>query len=148
MAIIDAASSKSVWRGIEYYKQGKVVSYTVNEDGTCDGVVAGSGGSSYHVHVDPVHVRSSSCDCPHAKGTRIICKHIVAVSLCLDESEEDRFRNEKTVYDSEEDERKSRKYEKYYGTASRMSKKDLCEAYAELMVELDEYRLKERYDKK
>lgn len=30
----EAASSKSVWRGIEYYKQNKVLSYTVNEDGT------------------------------------------------------------------------------------------------------------------
>lgn len=29
---IDIASSKSVWRGMEYYKQNKVLSYTVNKD--------------------------------------------------------------------------------------------------------------------
>ena len=43
MGVIDIASSKSVWRGMEYYKQNKVLSYTVNEDGSCEGIVAGSG---------------------------------------------------------------------------------------------------------
>ncbi len=35
MGLIDIAGSKSVWRGMEYYKQNKVLSYTVNKDGTC-----------------------------------------------------------------------------------------------------------------
>ena len=35
MRLIDIAGSKSVWRGMEYYKQNKVLSYTVNKDGTC-----------------------------------------------------------------------------------------------------------------
>lgn len=95
MGLIDIASSKSVWRGMEYYKQNKVLSYTVNEDGTCEGVVAGSGDGDYHVHVDMEHPRKSTCDCPLANGKKIICKHIVAVSLCLDESEADRFKNER-----------------------------------------------------
>jgi hypothetical protein len=34
MGIIDIASSKSVWRGIDYYKQKKVLSCEENEDGT------------------------------------------------------------------------------------------------------------------
>jgi len=42
MALIDPASKKSVWRGIEYHKQNKVLSYSINEEGTCDGIVAGS----------------------------------------------------------------------------------------------------------
>ena len=88
MGVIDIASSKSVWRGMEYYKQNKVLSYTVNEDGSCEGIVAGSGDGNYHVHVDMEHPRKSTCDCPLANGKKIICKHIVAVSLCLDESEE------------------------------------------------------------
>ena len=32
MGLIDIAGSKSVWRGMEYYKQNKVLSYTVNKD--------------------------------------------------------------------------------------------------------------------
>ena len=47
MGVIDIASSKSVWRGMEYYKQNKVLSYTVNEDGSCEGIVAGSGDGNY-----------------------------------------------------------------------------------------------------
>ena len=118
MGVIDIASSKSVWRGMEYYKQNKVLSYTVNEDGSCEGIVAGSGDGNYHVHVDMEHPRKSTCDCPLANGKKIICKHIVAVSLCL---------------------------EKYMGFARTMSPRELREAYVELMTELDEYRLKEKY---
>jgi len=148
MGVIDIASSKSVWRGIEYYKQNKVISYTINEDGTCEGEVAGSGDENYHVHVDMKHPRKSTCDCPHAKGKQIICKHIVAVSLCMDESEADRFRSEKTIYTSEEDERRAKKYAKYMSFAKKMSKQELCEAYVDLMIELDEYRIKEKYGNK
>ena len=74
MGVIDIASSKSVWRGMEYYKQNKVLSYTVNEDGSCEGIVAGSGDGNYHVHVDMEHPRKSTCDCPLANGKKIICK--------------------------------------------------------------------------
>ena len=130
---------------LEYYKQNKVLSYTVNEDGSCEGIVAGSGDGNYHVHVDMEHPRKSTCDCPLANGKKIICKHIVAVSLCLDESEADRFKNEKTIYASEEEERRAKKYEKYMGFARTMSPRELREAYVELMTELDEYRLKEKY---
>lgn len=147
MGLIDIASSKSIWRGMDYYKQNKVLSYTVNEDGTCEGLVAGSGDEDYHVYVDMEHPRKSTCDCPLANGKRIICKHIVAVYFCLDESEADCFKNEKTMYESEEEERRAKKYDKYMGFAKTMSPVELREAYVELMVELDEYRLKEKYGK-
>lgn len=107
----EAASSKSVWRGMEYYKQNKVLSYTVNEDGIWEGIVAGSGDGDYHVHIDMEHPRKSTCDCSLAGGKKIICKHIVAVSLCLDTSDADRFKNEETIYVSEEDERRAKKYD-------------------------------------
>lgn len=42
MGIIDIASSKSVWRGMDYYKQKKVLSCEENEDGTYEGDVPGS----------------------------------------------------------------------------------------------------------
>ena len=147
MGLIDIASSKSVWRGMEYYKQNKVLSYTINEDGTCEGVVAGSGDCDYRVHVDMEHPRKSTCDCPLANGRKIICKHIVAVSFCLDESESERFKNEKTIYASEEEERRAKKYNKYMGFAKNMSLRELREACVELMIELDEYRRKEKYGK-
>ena len=141
MALIDLASSKSVWRGMEYYKQNKVLSCAANADGTYEGEVVGSGTDNYHVHVDLEHPRKSTCDCPLANGKRIICKHIVAVSLCVDDSEAERFKSE-SPYASEEEERRAKKYEKYMSFARTMSKEELREAYVELMIELDEYRLK------
>ncbi|MCR5104782.1 MAG: SWIM zinc finger domain-containing protein [Eubacterium sp.] len=145
MALIDIASSKSVWRGMEYYKQNMVRSCELNEDGTYEGRVAGSGEEDYKVHLDLVHPRKSTCNCPLADGKQIICKHIVAVSFCVDASEAERFKNEKTVFESEEDERRTKKYEKYLDWAKHMSKSELNKAYAELMVELDEIRYKEQY---
>lgn len=147
MALIDIASSKSIWRGMEYFKQNKVTTFTPNDDGTYEGVVAGSGEEKYHVHVDMEHPRKSTCNCPLANGKMVICKHIVAVSLCVDSSEADRFLKEKTVYASEEEERRSKKYDKYMSYAKCMSTKELREAYVELMIELDELRLKEKYRK-
>ena len=147
MAIIDLASSKSVWRGMEYYQQNKVRSYSENEDGTYTGEVAGSGTENYHVHLDLNHPRKSTCDCPLAKGKMVICKHIVAVSLCIDSSEADRFKKEKTIYASEKEERRAKKYTKYMGFAKSLSRQELLEAYVETMIELEEYKLKEKYGK-
>ena len=140
MALIDIASSKSVWRGIEYYQQNKVASWNLNEDGTYEGIVKGNGDAEYRVHVDLTHPRKSTCDCPLANGKKIICKHIVAVSLCVEPSEADRFKIEKTMYESLEEEIYAKKYDKYMSFAKTMSKAELCEAYTELMIELDKYR--------
>ena len=117
MGIIDLASHKSVWRGMEYYKQNKVLSCVENDDGTYEGDVKGSGNEIYHVHLDMSHPRKSKCNCPLADGKMIICKHIVAVSLCVDESEAERFRIEKTVYASEADEWRSKRYDNYLSYA-------------------------------
>lgn len=72
--------------------------------------MAGSGSEDYLVHVDREHPRKSTCKYPMANGKSIICKHIVAVSLCVDSSEVDRFKNEKTIYASEEEERRAKRY--------------------------------------
>ena len=145
MGLIDIASSRSVWRGLEYFNQKKVRSCEDNGDGTYEGIVEGSEGRDYRVHLDMTHPRKSTCDCPLASDKMVICKHIVAVSFCVDPSEADRFRNEKTVFKSEEEERKAKRYVKYLRAAKSMSLKELREAFAEAMVELDEYRFKEMY---
>ena len=147
MGLIDIASSKSVWRGLDYYKQNKVISFDQNSDGTYEGEVKGSGKDNYHVHLDMIHPRSSTCNCPLANGKKIICKHIVAVSFCVDESEAERFKNEKTVYASEEEERRAKQYDRYMSMAKCMSAKELREAFVETMIELEEIRRKERYGK-
>ncbi len=147
MALIDIAASKTVWRGIEYYNQGKVISWDKNEDGTYDARVAGSDDGEYLVHVDLEHPRKSTCNCPFANGKRIICKHMVAVSLCVDSSEAERFKKELTPYHSLEEEVDSRSYDRYLRFAKMMSKEELREAYAEAMLELEKCQRKEKYGK-
>ena len=145
MGMIDIASRQSVWRGLDYYKQKKVLSCKANEDGTYEGDVAGSDDKKYHVHLDMTHPRKSTCDCPLANGKRIICKHIVAMSFCVDSSEADRFKNEKTNYASEEEERRAKQYDRYMKRAKYMSKAELREAYVEAMIELEEIHRTEKY---
>lgn len=59
MGLVEIASSNSVWRGMDYYDNKKVVSWESSEPGVYDGVVSGSGDNTYTVHVDTVHPRKS-----------------------------------------------------------------------------------------
>ena len=147
MSIIDLASNKSVWRGIDYYKENRVVSCDEKGKGIYDGKVKGSDGAEYSVHLDLNHPRKSSCDCPMANGKRVICKHIVALSFCTDSSEINRFKKEKTHFKSEKEERYAKKYDKYMAYAKSLSVKELREAFVELRIELDEIGIKEKYGK-
>lgn len=62
MALLDLASGKSLWRGLDYYKEKRVKDWTRADDGTYDGTVQGS--ELYHVHMDIAHPKRSTCDCP------------------------------------------------------------------------------------
>lgn len=79
MSIVSLASMNSVWRGYEYWRDKKVVSFTKNSDENYSGVVSGSKGERYQVTIDLAHPRRSSCTCPHAAGRQIICKHKIAL---------------------------------------------------------------------
>ena len=79
MSLIGVASADSVWRGMEYYEDKMVASWNEAADGTYDGVVEGSNGNSYVVHVDKIHPRKSTCTCPFADGRRVVCKHMIAL---------------------------------------------------------------------
>ena len=98
MGLLEIASSKSVWRGIEYYKNNNVISVEQVEDGVYDGIVRGSADKNYSVHVDTIHPRKSTCDCPLANGKMIICKHIVALYIATEPKEEERFKSDLTPY--------------------------------------------------
>ena len=46
MGLIEIASGDSVWRGMDYYENHKVVSWNKSGDSTYEGVVSGSNGES------------------------------------------------------------------------------------------------------
>ena len=83
MRLVNLASYDSAWRGYEYYKAGKVISYEQVEDGVYNGKVQGSDNAVYNVTLDLNKVRNTSCDCPFAKGRRIICKHAIALYFTI-----------------------------------------------------------------
>ena len=77
MGLIDCASGNSIWRGYDYFKEKKVSKLVPIGDGIYEATLSGSDKEPYHVLVDIPHPRRSKCNCPHADGKRIICKHIV-----------------------------------------------------------------------
>ena len=79
MGLIETASGNSVWRGMDYYKNHKVISWNRSGNATYDGVVSGSEGKTYNVHIDTVHPRKSVCNCAFAAGRRVVCKHMIAL---------------------------------------------------------------------
>lgn len=80
MKIVNLASRESAWRGYEYYKAGNVVSCEAVEEGVYQGKVRGSENAVYSVLINVNRPHNSSCNCPFSKsGTRIVCKHQVAL---------------------------------------------------------------------
>lgn len=91
MSLITCASYASVWRGYEYYEEKKVHDLQkISETEFC-GIVDGSDNKNYTVKIDTLHPRKSSCNCPHADGRRIVCKHMIALFFTA-------FPNEATKY--------------------------------------------------
>ena len=142
MGLIECASVNSIWRGIDYYERNKVVSWE-GQDTSFDGIVSGSNGEEYKVHVDVEHPRKSSCNCPHANGKRIVCKHIIAVYFIANPKAFEDFQKEVEQYEKDEElmQQKQQKHEDSLRKAARMmSKEELINELVSAWLELEEYR--------
>lgn len=82
MSILNSASSRIVYRGYDYYKEGNVISHVQLSDFEYEGEVKGTKKTPYHVIIDTKHPRSSECNCPYANGNTI-CKHMVALFFAI-----------------------------------------------------------------
>lgn len=103
MGFIDCASGNSIWRGYDYFNEKKVLSYE-HEGGTVyKGEVKGSENNQYHVRIDVDHPRKSSCDCPFAKGRRVVCKHMIALYYTLYPEKAEQLLKEAEEYEAEEE---------------------------------------------
>ena len=49
MGLIEIASGNSVWRGMDYYENHKVVSWNKSGNSTYEGVVSGSNGDPFAI---------------------------------------------------------------------------------------------------
>lgn len=82
MSILNSASSRSVYRGYDYFKEENVISHIQLSDFEYEGEVHGTNKTPYHVMINTKHPKSSSCDCPFANGNTI-CKHMVALFFAV-----------------------------------------------------------------
>ncbi len=138
MSILTAASSKSAWRGYEYFMENKVQFVKKLDDTHFGGAVAGSGTDPYAVTIDIEHPKRSTCDCPFANGLKV-CKHMVAIYFAAFPEEAIKF---KAAIDRaiEEEERYQEelpgRIEKYINRLNKAQLKDLA---LNLIYELPEY---------
>ena len=139
MGLIECASVNSIWRGIDYCERNKVVSWE-GQDTSFDGIVSGSNGEEYKVHVDVDHPRKSSCNCPHANGKRIVCKHIIAVYFTANPKALEDFKKEVEQYEKEEELMQQKHEASLWKAARMMSKEELINELVSAWLELEEYR--------
>lgn len=140
MGLIEMASGKSVWRGMDYYNNKKVVSWKKSGTDTYDGIVSGSEGNTYTAHIDKAHPRKSVCNCPFADGRRVICKHMIALYFTAEPKAADDFLKEVEKWEAEEEEREQQHYEDLKKYVKSLSKTELQERLLDALVELEESR--------
>ena len=83
MSLVTCASGKSLWRGIDYFENKKVLNYDQFSEDEYMGLVQGSNGEIYTTLINIAHPRKSKCNCPLADGKRIVCKHMIALYFTI-----------------------------------------------------------------
>ena len=140
MGLIEMASGNSVWRGMDYYERKMVCSWKKSGEEAYDGVVSGSEGNKYSVHIDKVHPRKSSCNCPFAEGRRVICKHMIALLFTAEPKAAKDFLRQVEEWEQEEKEREQLHYKELREYVNGLSKKELQEQLYDALVELGDIR--------
>jgi uncharacterized Zn finger protein len=138
MGLIETASANSVWRGMDYYEAKKVISWERTGTFAYDGVVSGSDGNKYTVHIETNHPRRSTCNCPFAEGRRVVCKHMIALYFTAVPNAADDFLRQVEEWEAEEQEREKQHYEDLRKYVNQLSKAELRERLYDALVELEE----------
>ncbi|MBQ7240261.1 MAG: SWIM zinc finger family protein [Bacilli bacterium] len=125
MSIISSASSSSSWRGLDYYKKNKIKNLKKLNDFEYTSEVIGS--ETYSVYLDVSHPRRSTCNCPHANGKRIICKHIVATFFEVFPQEAINFEKEQERLQEEYEDYQAKLYNKTQSYIKSLTKKELID---------------------
>lgn len=133
MGVLDCACSASVWKGYYYYKDKKVLSLAEIEPNVFTAEVAGSTEQPYSVVLNLPHPRKSKCNCPHANGKRIMCKHIVAAYFTQFPLEAEKLYADAMVYQAEEEERQEELIDRVIQYVYKMKKSELQETLLDLL---------------
>ena len=138
MGMIELASGASVWRGLDYFEEKKVLDWKETDVEQYDGTVQGS--SIYQVHLDIEHPRRSTCNCPFAQGRRVICKHMMAMYFTIWPQAAEDFLKQVDEWEKEEEKGKEAHIEEIKRYVKSLSKAELQEKYLEALLELEERR--------
>ncbi len=140
MGLIEMASGNSVWRGMDYYNDKKVDTWEQSGVDSYDGMVSGSEGKKYTVHIDKAHPRKSTCNCPFADGRRVVCKHMIALYFTAEPKAAEDFLKEVENWEAEEEEREQQHYEDLKKYVKSLSKTELQERLLDALVQLEDRR--------
>ena len=138
MGMIELASGASVWRGLDYFEEKKVLDWKETDVAQYDGTVQGS--SIYQVHLDIEHPRRSTCNCPFAQGRRVICKHMMAMYFTIWPQAAEDFLKQVDEWEKEEEKGKEAHIEEIKRYVKSLSKAELQEKYLDALLELEERR--------
>ncbi|MBQ9988065.1 MAG: SWIM zinc finger family protein [Erysipelotrichales bacterium] len=138
MGVIDLASSRSIWRGLDYYNEKKVLSWKRIDEYKYQGRVSGSNGKEYDVVLDIDHPKRSTCNCPFADGRRVVCKHMVAVYFTAIPQEAEYFLRSVEEWEEEEEERTQQEYFELVKYVKSLSKRELQEQLINALMDLEE----------
>ena len=133
MGIISMASGNSLWYGYEYYKNGKVKELNRISDTEFSGKVTGSGNNVYDVKINTEHPTKSCCNCPHAFGRRIVCKHQVALFFSAFPDEAEEYYREVVEYEEQEEKRQEEIEMKVIDYVHSLKKDELQQELLELL---------------
>ena len=139
MGLIDIASSASAWRGYGYYKENKVLSINKINENEYEGTVAGSSNEPYSVHIDILHPKRSTCNCPFAEGNKKICKHKVALYFSVFPDEADKYLTAVEQAEKEAEEYEEQIYDLVGQKIQKMKKSELQDALWQVLMDGPEW---------
>lgn len=139
MGLIDIASSASAWREYEYYKENKVLSINKINENEYEGSVAGSSNEPYSVHIDILHPKRSTCNCPFAEGSKKICKHKVTLYFSAFPDEADKYLTAVEQAEKEAEEYEEQIYDLVGQKIQKMKKSELQDALWQVLMDGPEW---------
>ena len=110
---LNKASGINRWKGYYYYKAGNVISTEYISEDKVKAIVKGSYNNTYDVILDFEKPTKSECNCPHAIGRRIFCKHKIAAFYSLFPEFTKALEKMEKEYAKEEEEVQNRRSEIY-----------------------------------
>lgn len=135
MSLLSLASAASLWRGYEYFQDHRVESVAYLSDSHFKAFVSGNSSARYEVEIDIAHPRKSRCNCPHANGKQIICKHQVAAYYTAFPKDAEAFYRDVILAQEEEEKRQEATEEQLAATIQKMNKAELQQALCELLFD-------------